>query len=190
MLKLILIPAAQTDWRATGRLAGDTDLPLNETGHRQAILWASQLSTIHPAIVRCGPEQSTKQTGSIIAHQLGIRMRTVKNLREMNLGHWQGLTIQDFEERFPKVHRQWRAEPESIEPPEGETVSAVADRLASALLKIRKKHEDESVAIPLGQYAFAILRCRLIDDSYARFWEYVDEEQQYQTVDLSDEPAK
>ena len=69
-------------------------------------------------------------------------------------------------------------------------MSAVADRLASALLKIRKKHEDESVAIPLGQYAFAILRCRLIDDSYARFWEYVDDEQQYQTVDLPDESAK
>jgi broad specificity phosphatase PhoE len=190
MLKLILIPAAQTEWRAAGRLAGDTDLPLNEQGHRQAVHWASQIAPMKPELVRCGPEQSTKQTASIIAHQLGIHLRTIKELREINLGLWQGLTHQDFEERFPKVHRQWRAEPESIEPPDGETITAVADRLAAGLLKIRRKHATGIVAIPLGQYAFAILRCRLLDDTYDKFWEYVDDEQQPQTVELPVDSVK
>jgi broad specificity phosphatase PhoE len=184
MAKLILIPSAQTDWRAEGRLAGDTDLPLNEIGHRMAVAMGRDIATLAPTLIRAGAEQSARQTASLIGHEVNQRVRTIKDLREMRLGLWQGLPIQDLEERFGKVYRQWRTDPLSIEPPEGETVANCAARLAAAIRKLTKKRETETLAIVVGQYAFAILRCHLLDDSYKHFWEYVDNEQTIQVVEI------
>jgi broad specificity phosphatase PhoE len=187
MTKLILIAAAQTDWRPQGRLAGDTHLVLNEFGHRQAVLTAQEVRGISPKLVRCGPEQATKQTASLVAHEAGVRLRTIKELREINLGVWQGLMIEDLKERFGKVYRQWRADPLSIVPPEGETVSAALTRLIEAVEKIRRKNVNDTVAIVVGQFANAALRCRLVDRSFDKFWDYVDNDQPFRVIDLPDE---
>lgn len=184
MAKLILIPACQTDWRAQGRVAGDTDLPLNEIGLRQAVATGREIAALAPTLIRSGPEQGTKQTASLIAHELNLRLRTVKGLGEMKLGLWQGMTLAELEERFARVWRQWRDDPLCIEPPEGETVADCAVRLSAAVEKLRKKHVEETFAVAVGQYAFAVLRCRLIDDSYEHYWDYIDNEQAIQTFDF------
>ena len=174
MTRLILIPVAQTDWQAQGRLAGDTDLPLNEYGHRQAVTFGEEIAALQPAVVHCGPEKATKQTASIIAHGLKLKVRPAKELRELDLGHWEGLTRDDFGERFARVYRQWRSAPLSIEPPEGEAIAHAAERLQRAVQRVIKKHPDETVALTLGRYAYALVRCQFDDGDYERFWEYVD----------------
>jgi broad specificity phosphatase PhoE len=187
MTRLILVATAQTDWRVQGRLSGDTDLPLNQVGHEQAVADGGALAALAPTLCRCGSEQATKQTAGIIAHELGIRFRTIKELREVDLGHWEGLTLDEFRDRFPKVHRQWRAEPTSVEPPEGESVPTAASRLAGGLQKIVKRHPTDVIAIVVGPLAYAILRCRLQDGHYERFWEYADSDER--RCDLTIEPA-
>jgi broad specificity phosphatase PhoE len=184
MVTLILIPAAQTDWRAQGRLSGDADLPLNEIGHSQAMADAQVISELRPTAIHCGPEQATRQTASIIAHELHLRAKSEKELRELDLGHWEGLTTEDFSERFSKVYRQWRLEPMSVEPPEGEAVSVAAARLTDRVWRILKRHHDEPVALVLGQFAVAILRCEFEDRTYERFWDYVDGEERYHAFEM------
>jgi broad specificity phosphatase PhoE len=189
MTKLILIPAAQTDWRAQGRLAGDTDLPLNECGQRQAVSFGEAVAGLHPAAVHCGPEKATKQTATIVAHELSLKARTSADLREMDLGHWEGLSEDDFRERFAKVYRQWRSAPASVKPPEGEAVAHAAKRLQKGVQKILKRHQNQTVVLTLGQFAYAILRCRLSDGGYEQFWEYVNDDGQWCTVQLDQVPG-
>jgi broad specificity phosphatase PhoE len=184
MTRLILIPTAQTDWQAQGRLVGDADLPLNEVGHRQAIADGQALSTTTPTLIRSGPEQATKQTASFIAHELHLRSRPVKELRELDLGHWEGLTVEDFSERFPKVYRQWRDDPQSIEPPEGETIFEAAARLRAGVERLTKRHAEDVLAMVVGPFAVAILRCELEDHSYEHFWEYVESDERQHEVNM------
>jgi broad specificity phosphatase PhoE len=186
MPKLIVIPAAQTDWRAQGRLTGDTDLPLNEIGHRQALANSQAVADSGLTVIHSGPEQATKQTASIIAHELEIKVKTLKELREMDLGTWEGLTMEDFRERYSKIYRQWRQEPMSIEPPEGEAVSDVAERLTSGIRKAMKRNEQGTVALALGQFAGSIVRCEFDDGSYERFWDYVHSEQEHHVFEVTD----
>ncbi len=184
MAKLILVSAAQTDWTAQGRLSGDVDVPLNEVGHQQALVDAQAVAGLHPGSVFCGPEQATQQTATILAGELKLKVRALKELREMDLGHWEGLTIDDFRERFAKVYRQWRLEPMSVEPPKGEAVSDVAARLTQGVRKSLKKQDNGPVAFVLGQFACAIARCELEDGDYEKFWDYVDGDQRWHTIDL------
>lgn len=184
MTKLILIPTAQTEWRAQGRLAGDAELALTPLGRRQAVEDAAAVASLKPRAVRCGPEQATKETGAIIAEELSLKLKPLKALREMDLGHWEGLTGEEFRERFGKVYRQWRADPTSVEPPDGETVVTAAERLSEGVRKIAREFEGGSVILAVGPFACAILHCLFRDDSYDRFWECVEGDERRTVFDL------
>ncbi len=185
MAKLILIRAAETDWQAQGRLAGDTDLHLNEIGHRQAAAAAHSVAGLTPRAIHCGPDQATQQTAAIVADELKLKVNRVDDLREMDLGHWEGLTVESFRERFAKVYRQWRSDPLSVEPPDGEPVSSVSERLDKRIEKILARQQGESIAVVLGRLAYATARCRLGDGAFARFWEYVEADETWTALDIS-----
>lgn len=189
MTRIVLIPSGQTDWREQKRLTGDADLPLNKLGHRQAVADAEAISSLAPKVVRSGSDQAAKQTATLIADHLGVKQKALKELREMDLGHWEGLALEDFRERFPKVYKQWRTDPTSIEPPEGETVHAVAERLEKAIQKIVKEHPAETIVIVLGHIAYAILRCRLQDHSFDNYWDYEEGDQRWHAIEVAPPPV-
>ena len=189
MTQVVLIPAAQTDWRAQGRLAGGTDLPLNEYGHRQAVAYAAEIAALQPTTVRSGTEKATKQTATLLAHELRVKVRSSKELREVSLGLWEGLSQDELGERFARVYRQWRTAPLAVEPPEGEALAIAAERLRSAVEKVANRHPGETIVIVLGQFAYALLRCQLADCGYEAFWEYVDGEPATCAVNLNSPSA-
>lgn len=171
---LILVKAGQTEWQAQGRLVGDTNLRLNEAGHRQAAALATALSGLKPTIVHCGKDEPSRETAEIIANELNLKVKSFDALREMDLGHWEGLTIEQFRERFGKVYKQWRSDPLSVESPDGESVAAVIERMKKAIAKIVKKNGDKTVALVVGGYAFAALCCAFLDGEFDHFWDYLE----------------
>ncbi len=186
MTNLILVSAAQTSWAAQARMAGDTDLPLDETGNGEAVTDGIELAEAAPSAVYSGPEEATRQTGAIIAGAVSQKLKTVKDLRELDLGHWEGLTEGDFQERFGKVHRQWKNNPLSVSPPEGESVAEAEARLTKGIRKIVQQHDGETVVAVLGRFASAIVRCRLSDEGYGPFWEFVNSARARHAFELDD----
>lgn len=185
MAKLLLLPSAETDWAAQRRLAGDTDLPLSEAGMRMAVGHAPVLASFNPTAVYSGPEESARQTASLVAHELRLRSRAIDGLKEVSLGHWQGLTEEEFEERFGKVARVWRSEPLSVTPPEGESLLEADARLSEALAKLVKRRKDDTLVLVLGPMACALMRCRFAPDGFERFWEFVDESPTHHELDAT-----
>ena len=184
MAKLILIRAGDTEWQAQGRLAGDTDLQLNKEGLRQASADAQEVIKFAPRSIQCGGDEATKQTAGIIADAIQIKSKVSEQFREMDLGLWEGLTVEDFRERFSKVYRQWRSDPLAVEPPEGEAVSSVAARLEAGLEKILRRDGDKTMILVLGRFAYAAARCRLDDGGYEHFWEYVEGDDRCHALEL------
>lgn len=175
MSKLILVKAGQTEWQAQGRLVGDTDLQLNEVGHQQAAADATVVAAMDPHIVHCGNDEPSHQTANIIGNELQLKVKPNDGLREIDLGHWEGLTVEAFKERFGKVFKQWRNDPLSVEPPEGESVARMVARVKQALQKVVKKNGSKNdVVIVVGGYAFAALLCELRDGGFDQFWTYLN----------------
>ena len=54
-MKLILIRHGRTDWNVQGRVQGRTDIPLDETGRRQAAAVAQRLSGIRLNAIYASP---------------------------------------------------------------------------------------------------------------------------------------
>ncbi|MBX3394933.1 MAG: histidine phosphatase family protein [Phycisphaerae bacterium] len=175
MKRLILIRAGRTDWVDQERLAGDMDLPINEVGRKEASLAADAIRAMSPRTIYCGTDGPASQTAEQIAASLGLKFKALDSLREMDLGLWEGLTEDQFRERFSRVHKAWHDDPSSVEPPNGESLPLVEARLEQAFFSLLKKRATSPIVIVLGRLAYSAVRCRFHDRLYEQFWEYVDE---------------
>jgi broad specificity phosphatase PhoE len=76
---------------------------------------------------------------------------------------WQGLQIDEIKRRNTKLFRQWMDDPQTICPPQGETVESAMGRIKAAFRPLLKRHHDEAiglvVALPLARMVAAYLRC-------------------------------
>ena len=176
MSEIILIAWAKTDWAEQGRLIGRTDLPLNESGRAAATAIAEQLDAAPPDAIKSGPEEEARETARIIAKRFRLRLsRPIKELAEINLGLWSGLTEAELQQRFTGAHEQWRENPEAICPPEGETIGDALARLNRAVERMAHKQAAGRLGMVVGPMAAAALRCHLSDKSFDHFWRYYDE---------------
>ncbi len=111
-MKRVLFVArhGETDWNATGRLQGHTDVPLNENGRAQARALAENLrgASMRFAAVVTSDLSRARETGEIVAAELGIALAYVdEGLRERCFGQFEGHTRIECEERFPEQWRLW-----------------------------------------------------------------------------------
>ncbi len=173
--RIILVPAGLTVWQEEGRLVGNANLPLSETGRAQAIRWAEQLSEEHLDVIYCYTSGPIKETAGIIAKNLKLKVRDNANLAEINLGLWQGMPMEEIKQRHPKVYKQWRENPESVTPPDGESIASLRKRIEPEVQTITNKNRGKRVAIVLGQVSLAVIRIRKEGHSISALWNLVDE---------------
>jgi broad specificity phosphatase PhoE len=163
MLTILLIRSGITEYDSQGRIQGTLDIPLCEEGRRQTLAAAEELAArkIPVEALYTGPCLSAQQTAEILGDRLHIRVKTVDSLHNLDHGLWQGMLFEDVKEKQPKVYRQWLERPETVRPPEGETLQEASDRLKKALAKITKRHKAGTIAVVLAR-PLASLMCSLL----------------------------
>jgi broad specificity phosphatase PhoE len=158
---LILIPWAQTDGSASGRLFAQTPLSLNEQGSAQAEGWGRQLTEKQLNILFASSEQTSRETADAIARPARIRVKVLDGLEEVDFGLWEGLSEVQLKSRFPKTYKRWFADPAAVCPPNGEDLRNAAERISIAVRKATRKGGDAVTGVVLGPIACAVARCAL-----------------------------
>lgn len=88
---LALVRHGQTDWNLEGRLQGQTDIPLNDTGHEQARAVGRQVAGEGWNLVVASPLGRAQQTAAIIAGQIGAQVGpALHGLMERGFGPLEG----------------------------------------------------------------------------------------------------
>jgi probable phosphoglycerate mutase len=163
MLTILLIRSGITEFDSQGRIQGTLDVPLCEEGRRQALATADELVARATTVgaLYTGPCLSAQQTAEILGEKLDLKPKTIKKLHNLNQGLWQGLLFDDVKSKQPKVYRQWQERPDTVCPPEGETLQEASERLKKALAKLTKKHKSGTIALVLAQPLASVLRSLL-----------------------------
>jgi probable phosphoglycerate mutase len=99
-MNAVLVRHAETDWSASGRHTGRTDVPLNDTGRQHARALASLLAGEHFALVLCSPLSRARETAEIAGLGDGLVLRD--DLLEWDYGEYEGITT-------PEI---WRTRPD------------------------------------------------------------------------------
>lgn len=111
------------------RFAGWTDSALTDLGHNQALSAASRLADCEMIeAVFTSDLIRAKKTAQIIAERLGLEAHATEALRETNLGAWEGLTVEEIEDRDPELLKSWFIDFSNFEYPGGESIADMLTR--------------------------------------------------------------
>jgi broad specificity phosphatase PhoE len=146
MTRLIVWRHGNTDWNATDRVQGQSDVELNDLGRTQAAESAPLLAALRPDAIVSSDLRRARDTAQALAALTGLPVKTDPRLRERHYGRWQGLLISEIVERFPDEFTRWRAgEPD----PGGEVESldALGKRMGDALREAADAHRGGTVVV-------------------------------------------
>lgn len=162
MTQVVLIRPGATIYDEQHRIQGVLDLPLSERGRAEVAHLAVRLAEVAMSALYHGPGEGLQETAETIGKAIRVRPKLVPELRNLDQGLWQGLVVEEVRRRNPKVYRQWREDPLTVCPPEGEPVGEALERARSALRPLLKRHRDETIGLvvsePLAQLISGLLR--------------------------------
>ncbi|GII97231.1 histidine phosphatase family protein [Sinosporangium siamense] len=130
----------QTKWNLEQRFQGHSDIPLDETGVRQARRAASLLASLKPTMLVSSDLQRAHATASALSGVTGLGITVDRDLRERSGGAWEGLTRPEIRERWPEQFEAWEA-------PDGEPVTRVAERVSLSINRWAEKIDDDGLLV-------------------------------------------
>ncbi|WP_328466400.1 histidine phosphatase family protein [Actinoplanes sp. NBC_00393] len=132
MTRLIVWRHGNTDWNAGRRVQGQTDVPLNDLGRRQAAEAAELLIRMRPDAIVSSDLRRAADTAAALAGLTGLPVSTDDRLRERYFGAWQGLTMAEVAEQRPDEHARWTAG-EDVIGGDVETLDDLGKRVSEAI---------------------------------------------------------
>lgn len=130
-----LLRHGQTDWNIDLRLQGSSDIPLNQTGIRQAELAAKYLDAAEWDLVLSSPLSRAHDTAKTVAAELGLNLVVVPELIERSFGVAEGMS-----------HSEWRTLYEShAEIPGIESLEALQTRSEALLRLLATEYDGQRV---------------------------------------------
>jgi probable phosphoglycerate mutase len=170
MLQLVLIRPGSTDYDVQERIQGSLDMPLNEQGVAEVAQTVEQLRDKGIETIYTPVSQPSMQTADSIAKALGIKMKKIGRLQNLNLGLWQGMLVEEVRHKQPKTYRQWQEQPENVCPPEGEMLGTADDRVRAALLKLLKRNKEGVLGLVLPEPLLSLARRFLTREELGDLW--------------------
>lgn len=150
----------ETDWNVEKRIQGTTDIPLNENGILQAKKLAELLVEQQLPIkkVYTSPQKRAEETARIAADAMGAACIAIDELREMDLGQWEGSNWEVIEGENSEVYRAWIKNKRYVHTPGGESYNELLKRTLDAAAYILA-NETEDVLVVSHSAVIMVLRC-------------------------------
>ena len=147
--RFCLVRHGETDWNAERRLQGHTDIDLNARGLAQAEQMAHAIKRINLAfdVLYTSDLQRAAKTAKAIEQLFSTSAITNVGLRERHLGALQGLTTDEAPQLEPDLWRSHLSRNVTEELRGGESIQQFADRINTALEKIREQHLGKTVLL-------------------------------------------
>ena len=144
---ILLLRHGQSTWNAEGRWQGQSDPPLSDLGREQAKEAAEKLTELGVTAVVTSDLDRARTTGRILADALGLDPPAEhRDLREYDVGDWEGLTRPEIEVGWPDQLAAWK-EGRLLATPGGETRSAFLQRTMAGLRRVAAADELGDVAV-------------------------------------------
>lgn len=182
---LVVIRSGATDYEMQGRIRGTLEVPLCEQGIEEAERIACQLSSEPVDGLVTSGDVAARETARIIGRRLGIEPKIVGGLTNLDLGLWQGSRADEIRSRQPRLHRQWKCNPWTVTPPEGETLDEACRRVESAVERLLRRSLAQRMALVLPDPLDRVVRWMALGEPVGDLWRREDPGQAVRSVPLA-----
>ena len=169
MVQILLVRACSTDFDEQGRIKGTLDIPLNEMGQTQVSQLVADLHDTEIDHLYASPARSALQTAEALAADHRLRAKTLDELQNLDHGLWHGKLIDEVRVSQPKVFRQLQDHPETVCPPQGESVGAALTRVRALVARLIRKHRKGTIALVVPE-PLASLVCSTLGTDLGDLW--------------------
>ena len=145
--EFVVVRHGETDANLNGYLQGQSDVPLNELGLRQAECTAERLRHEHFDHIFSSDLSRAMVTAQTIARFHSLPVVGLRALREWNLGVLQGGRWADLREKYPDVDRAFREGSNVTKVPGGESISDLHQRVADCLDELADRYEGKRLLL-------------------------------------------
>ena len=143
-VKLFLIRHGQTSWNEEGRYQGNKDTNLTRLGIKQAKLVAKYLSRVDFSNIYSSPLKRALRTANIINKDRSLRIIIRENLREIYFGKWEGMKIDEINQKYNEDYKNWLNDPFNNSPTRGESFKELTIRTVKEIENIINENNDNS----------------------------------------------
>lgn len=168
-MELYLVRHGLTDWNQKRVCQGQTDIPLNDEGRRQATALADRLAPITFDALWSSDLCRAHETAEIVRGGRSLSLGVSPDLREMSFGEWEGQDLGGLFERLPEERERWHNQPEMWHAPGGERLGEVQARMVRFLDTLLEQHTGERVLVVSHGFAILTYLCQVIGLPVQRF---------------------
>lgn len=145
--RIIAIRHGETTWNVDARIQGSLDIPLNATGHAQALRLAQALAGEPIRAIYASDLTRAWETAQHLGRAHSLEVGPEKGLRERRFGEFEGKTFREIEACLPEQAQRWRQREPDFAPPGGESLVQLKQRVEEAAARLAARHPGELIAL-------------------------------------------
>lgn len=163
MIKLLLVRHGETLWNKQRRIqGGGSDIDLSEVGKKQVERLALSLRRIEVGAVYSSPLRRALDTAEIIASHHHLQVEVDSNLREIEAGEMEGVSLDAVGTNFSQFLIQWQHLAGSGRLPGGESLADLRNRAWSAIQHITYKQEQKVIVVVSHYFVILTTICQAL----------------------------
>lgn len=171
MTSIYLIRHGQTAWNKEEIFRGRTDVPLDQTGLRQAELAAEYFKGTEIHAIYSSPLARARQTAEKIAQLHSMKVKPLEGIIDMSFGNWEGHPHDEIKTMDPETYRQWRDEPHRARLPGGESLDEVRVRAMAAVEEVIQSNSGKTLVLVSHRVVNKVLICGILGIDNSHFWQ-------------------
>lgn len=173
-MRILLARHGETPWNAEGRYQGQEDIPLSETGEKQARRLGERLRDVRIDRAVCSPLTRAYHTAQFALGEHRAPMLMVDNeLMEIAHGTWEGKLAAEIADSDGERFAQWREAPEKVKMPGGESLKQVFDRSWAAFAHAAEGlADDETLLVVAHDAVNRVILCHVMGLPMSRLWSF------------------
>lgn len=173
-MQLVFVRHGETEYNAIGRYQGHTQISLNERGFAQAKVVGHRLRLTHFDAIYSSDLLRAVQTAEAIAHHHQQPVIQYAGFREIDVGLWEHLTVQEIASQYPQHYATYKHTPGRAIYTGGESYAQMQMRAMNALMHVITAHPTaQTLCIVCHGGTIRALVCAFLHldiDYYPRMW--------------------
>ena len=171
MTRIILVRHGQTEWNRVERFRGLADVPLNETGVKQAEATGIRVAAKwKPIAIYSSPLSRAVKTAEAIAKHFGLSVQVHPALADIDYGDWEGLSPDEVRIRWAEILDKWYNAPHLAMIPNGEILADLRERAMKTVNELAVRHAGETILLLGHTVINRIILLGVLGLGNERFW--------------------
>ncbi len=171
MTSIYLVRHGQTAWNREEIFRGRTDVPLDETGLKQAELVGQYFKGMEIHGIFASSLSRAWQTAQKVAQFHHLEVQSLPGILDMSFGNWEGRPHQEIRESDGGTYRQWVEAPHLVRLPGGEGLDDVRVRAMAAMEEVIQKHPGKTLVLVTHRVVNKVLICGVLGLDNSHFWQ-------------------